>query len=74
LKKGFTVDSFEQLKRVPPGFAPDHPRAGLLKRKGLGIGYPKIPAAVRFSPKLSKWLADRSKEAATVVTWLDERL
>ncbi|HYV66184.1 MAG TPA: DUF2461 domain-containing protein [Myxococcales bacterium] len=73
-KKGFKLDSFEATKRVPSGFPPDHPRAGLLKLKGLGISFPSIPAAVRFSPRLATWLAARSAEAAALVTWLERRL
>jgi uncharacterized protein (TIGR02453 family) len=73
-KKGFSIESFESTKRVPPGFPADHPRAELLKLKGLGISFPKIPAAVRFSKKLSAWLAARAAEAATLVIWLEERL
>ena len=72
--KGFQPDAMETLKRVPPGFAPDHPRAALLKMKGLALGFPKIPAAVRFSPRLSRWLADRSAEAAPLVSWLEEHI
>src|SRR3954469_23169569 len=74
LAKGFQLDAMESVKRVPPGFAADHPRARLLKLKGLGIGFPKIPAAVRFSPRLSKWLQERSAEAARLVSWLEDRL
>ena len=73
-KKGFSISSFEETKRVPPGFPQDHPRAELLKRKGLGISFPKIPAAVRFSKKLAAWLAQRSAEAATVVIWMEKQL
>jgi uncharacterized protein (TIGR02453 family) len=73
-KKGFKIESFEATKRVPPGFAPDHPRAELLKRKGLGISFPKIPTDVRFSPNLAPWLTARSAEVAALVTWVEERL
>jgi len=73
-KKGFKIESFEATKRVPPGFRPDHPRAELLKLKGLGISFPKIPAAVRFSPRLAAWLKARSAEAAALVTWVEGRL
>src|SRR5262249_18152190 len=73
-KKGFTVASFEATKRVPPGFPPDHPRAELLKRKGLGVSFPKIPKEVRFSPKLASWLTARSADAASLVTWIEKRL
>jgi uncharacterized protein (TIGR02453 family) len=73
-RKGFKIESFEATKRVPPGFPPDHPRTELLKRKGLGISFPKIPAEVRFSRKLAAWLTARSAEAAALVTWLEKRL
>ena len=73
-KKGFKIDSFEATKRVPSGFQSDHPRAELLKLKGLGVSFPRFPAAVRFSPKLASWLTARSAEAATLVTWLEHRL
>ena len=73
-KKGFGVESFEALKRVPPGYRPDHPRAELLKLKGLGISFPEIPPAVRFSPKLLDWVAARSAEASKLVMWLEQQL
>ncbi|MCA1825615.1 MAG: DUF2461 domain-containing protein [Myxococcales bacterium] len=73
-RRGFKVESWEALKRVPPGFPPDHPRADLLKRKGVGISFPKIPPSVRFSPKLASWLAARSAEAAPLITWLEKHL
>ena len=73
-KKGFKIETFDTTKRVPPGFPPDHPRAELLKKKGLGISFPKFPTAMRFSPKLASWLAARSGEAASLVTWLEKRL
>lgn len=73
-KKGFTFEAFEGLKRVPPGFDPDHPRARLLKMKGLGINFPRIPGQVRFSPALAKWLVAQSATAAPLVLWLDAQL
>jgi uncharacterized protein (TIGR02453 family) len=72
--RGFTIESMEQLKRVPPPYPADHPRARLLKHKGLGIAFPKIPAAVRSGPKLKKWIIDQSAQAAPLVRWLEERL
>jgi uncharacterized protein (TIGR02453 family) len=70
-KKGFEVSAFESLKRVPPGFDPEHPRAALLKHKGLGFTFPKVPAGVRTSPKLAGWMASRIAETAPVIAWLD---
>src|SRR5438128_2027483 len=62
------------LKRVPPPYAADHPRARLLKMKGVGIMFPKVPAAVRSGPKLAKWIVQQSALAAPVITWLEGRL
>ncbi len=73
-KQGFTVSSFEALKRVPKGFDPEHPRARLLKLKGLGFEFPKVPAKVRHSPKLMGWLAENVKQSATVIDWLERAL
>jgi uncharacterized protein (TIGR02453 family) len=73
-KKGFTVSAFESLKRVPAGFNPEHPRAVLLKNKGLGFTFPKVATAVRKSRKLLPWLAGRIEESAPVVSWLDRAL
>jgi uncharacterized protein (TIGR02453 family) len=69
-KKGFPADSHERLKRVPKGYDPDHPRAEMLKRKGLVVSFPKIPAGLLTAPKLTKWLADGCKTAAPLVEWL----
>jgi len=71
---GFTVSAFETLKKVPRGFDPEHPRAALLKHKGLGLDFPKIPAGVRSSPRLLPWLSQQVKQSATVTAWLDRQL
>jgi len=60
----------DALKRVPKGFDPGHPRAELLKRKGLGVAFPKLPKGALASPKLVPWLADHAKKAAPLVEWL----
>jgi uncharacterized protein (TIGR02453 family) len=69
-KKGFAPDSHERLKRVPKGFDPDHPRADLLKRKGLVVGFPAVPAGLIAKPTLTRWLAEACKTAAPLVEWL----
>jgi len=69
-KKDFQADSHETLKRVPKGYAPDHPRAELLKRKGLVVGFPKLPSGLLARPALTKWIADACKTAAPLVEWL----
>ncbi len=69
-KKGFTADSYESLKRVPKGFDPEHPRAELLKRKGLTVTFPNLPAGLLATPKLTNWLVTQCKVAAPLVEWL----
>jgi uncharacterized protein (TIGR02453 family) len=69
-KKGFPADSHETLKRVPKGYDPEHPRAAMLKRKGLVVGFPKVPKGLLATPKLARWLADACKTTAPLVEWL----
>ena len=69
-KKGFTIDSHETYKKVPKGYDPDHPRAEHLKRKGLTVGFPKMPKGLIASPKLVPWLVTQIKTAAPLVEWL----
>jgi uncharacterized protein (TIGR02453 family) len=69
-RKGFTADSHESLKRVPKDYPAEHPRAELLKRKGLVVSFPKVPKGLLASPKLTRWLADGCKTAAPLVEWL----
>jgi uncharacterized protein (TIGR02453 family) len=69
-KKGFSTESHETLKRVPKGYDPDHPRAELLKRKGLVVTFPKVPAGLQATPKLTTWLATQCKATTALVEWL----
>jgi uncharacterized protein (DUF2461 family) len=69
-KKGFRADSHDRLKRVPKGYDPEHPRAELLKRKGLVVTFPAVPKRLLAAPGLVKWLADGCKVAAPLVEWL----
>jgi uncharacterized protein (TIGR02453 family) len=69
-KKGFSIDSFSNTKRVPKGYPPDHPRAEHLRRKGLVVGFPPLPTGLLASPKLVPWLAKQARSAARLVEWL----
>jgi uncharacterized protein (TIGR02453 family) len=69
-RAGYGVGSHETLQRVPRGFDPEHPRADLLKRKGLIVSYPDPPRALLTSRKLVDWLVIRTKRAVPVVEWL----
>jgi uncharacterized protein (TIGR02453 family) len=69
-KKGFAPSSHEALKRVPKGYDPDHPRAEMLKQKGLVVRFPKLPAGTLATTKLTAWLANQCKMASPLVEWL----
>ena len=68
-KKGFSVDSHGTYARVPKGFAPDHPRAELLKWKGLICRFPAMPARLLYRPELARWLLGHARATAPLVVW-----
>jgi uncharacterized protein (TIGR02453 family) len=61
-KKRYSVEARESLKRVPRGMDPDHPRAELLRMKGIHIG------RTFGAPK---WLHTRAAADRIVTTWRD---
>jgi uncharacterized protein (TIGR02453 family) len=69
-RKGYAVEGYEAYARVPKGFAPDHPRAELLKYKGLICGFPTIPAGLLHRPELARWLLGHARATAPLVIWL----
>jgi uncharacterized protein (TIGR02453 family) len=69
-KAGYVVGGHDDYKKVPTGFASDHPRAELLKMKGLTGGFPEIPAGLLHKPGLADWLAKHGKAMASLVIWL----
>jgi len=67
--KGRTVEG-EQYKRVPTGFAADHPRADLLRYKGLYTVTPPLDPAVVASPKLVDVCLQHASDAMPLHHWL----
>ena len=63
----------ESLKRTPPPYAQDHPRAELLKRKGLAAGI-QIPEGLLQSRDLLDWSDQHLRMAQPLVAWLDNYL
>ena len=61
--------SGDKLKRVPPGFAPDHPEAELLKQKDLTFGRRLADDEV-MGPQLVDVIADSFAVAVPVMRWL----
>jgi len=70
---GFNLSSMESLKRTPPPYPQDHPRAELLKRKGLAAGI-QIPDGLLQSRDLLDWTDQHLRLAQPLVAWLDKHL
>ena len=69
-RAGFTVGSHDLLQRVPRGFDPNHPRADLLRRKGLIVTFPELPRELLVTRGLIDWLVRHTREAVPLVEWL----
>lgn len=70
---GFDLTSMETLKRVPPSYPQDHPRADLLRRKGLAA-YVCPPDGLAATPDLLDWAVDKLTRAEPLTAWLDRAL
>lgn len=68
-RKGYQPGGYQHYARVPKGFAPDHPRAELLKYKGLICPFPAIPARLLYRPALARWLLSHARATAPLVLW-----
>jgi uncharacterized protein (TIGR02453 family) len=69
-KAGYRVGGHDDYKKVPKGFAPDHPRAEFLKMRGLTAGFPAIPKGLIHKPGFADWLAKHAAATAPLVKWL----
>ena len=79
-KAGYAVGGHDDYKKVPKGFAPDHPRAELLKMRGLTAGFPALPkghlhkadarglvAAARQSDGAARYVAVSQREVTSAL-------
>jgi uncharacterized protein (TIGR02453 family) len=64
----------DDYKRIPKGFAPDHPHANLLKKKGLTCAFPEIPAGLLHKATWADWLFRHAKATAPLVLWLHRHI
>jgi uncharacterized protein (TIGR02453 family) len=72
--RGFSLSSAETLVRVPVGVDPEHPRADLLRMKGLVVDPGDVPKKLLTRPALAGWLVEQARAAAPVVRWLAEHV
>ncbi|HMG20970.1 MAG TPA: DUF2461 family protein, partial [Kofleriaceae bacterium] len=73
-RAGYTIGGHDDYKKVPTGFAADHPRADLLKLRGLTGAFPEIPAGLLHKPGFADWLVKHGKVMAPLVVWLHRRI
>jgi hypothetical protein len=73
VRRGWTIESIETLKRVPPPYAQDHPQGELLRRKGLAMMI-RPPEGLSARAEFVDWSAERLREVKPVVNWLERAL
>jgi uncharacterized protein (TIGR02453 family) len=73
LARGNQLAAMEKLKRVPPPYAQDHPRAELLKHKGLAV-MAQPAQNVSGSRLLLDWAETELRAAAPLIHLLDKAL
>ncbi|HVU73258.1 MAG TPA: DUF2461 domain-containing protein [Mycobacteriales bacterium] len=73
-KKGYEANSHDELKTVPRGFDRDHPRAELLKYKGLIIWRRWDPAAWLGTAAAKKRVTDLFTAAKPLNDWLGQHV
>ena len=73
-KTGYEIGGHDDYVRVPKSYAADHPRAELLKQKGLTGAFPAMPKGLLHKAGLVDWIATHGKAMAPLVTWLDEHV
>ncbi len=73
-RAGYEVSGHDDYKKVPKGFDPEHPRADLLKMKGLTAGPGEIPRGLLHKPELATWLTKHGVALAPLVRWLHTKI
>jgi uncharacterized protein (TIGR02453 family) len=73
-KAGATVSAAEELKTAPRGFAKDHPRIELLRRKGLTAFKSWEVAPWLHTKAAAAKVRDAWKGMAPITDWLDEHV
>jgi uncharacterized protein (TIGR02453 family) len=73
-KKKYDVDARESLKRVPRGFDAEHPRAELLKKKGIHVGRSFGAPKWLHTPGALDRVVTAWRDASPVNRWLDRHV
>jgi len=70
VRAGYGTGARETLARVPRGVDAAHPRAELLRQKGLIVTFPTLPPRLLVERGLVTWLVKHAKRTAPVIEWL----
>jgi len=73
LARGYTIEAMEKLKRVPPPYPQDHPRAELLKHTGFAV-MAQPTENVSSSRLLLDWAEGQLRAAAPLMHVIDKAL
>lgn len=69
-KQGYEVGGHDDYKKVPRPYPADHPRAELLKMKGLTAAFPQMPRGLLHKPALVDWIVKHARAVAPMTKWL----
>jgi uncharacterized protein (TIGR02453 family) len=73
-KQRYEVDSRESLKRAPRGFDPEHPRADLLRMKGIHVGRTFGAPRWLHTKAAAERIMTAWRDAGPVNRWLDRNV
>ena len=73
-KQRYSVDARESLKRVPRGIDPDHPRAEMLRMKGVHVGRTFGAPKWLHTAGAAERIVTTWRDAAPVNSWLDRHV
>ena len=71
---GYPIYSHQQYKKVPRGYDADHPRAELLKHKGLIVDSKPIPKDVLMTPQIVETAFEHCKHIYPLQHWFVDML
>jgi uncharacterized protein (TIGR02453 family) len=71
---GYGAGGHDNYVKVPKPYPADHPRAELLKMRGITASLPAIPRGMLHSPKLVDWIVQRNAALVPFVTWLAKHM
>ncbi len=73
-RQGYSIGAMDELKTAPRGYAKDHPRVELLRRKGLMASRQWPPAKWLHTKQVASRVRTMWTDAAPLCAWLDRHV